>query len=109
MVGPVLPVRLWGSRTVLPLSLSLNVGYRYFMRHLAGTNASRRLLSVSIPKSGVAVRMRVTLIYPSVGRKPGHEYVRAWQMEPLSMALLASLTGPDIDVRFYDDRVEPIP
>ncbi len=53
--------------------------------------------------------MRVTLIYPSVGRKPGHDYVRAWQMEPLSMALLASLTPPEIDVRFYDDRMETIP
>ncbi len=27
--------RLWGSQTVLPLSLTLNVGYRYFARHLA--------------------------------------------------------------------------
>ena len=27
--------RLWGSKTVLPLSLSLNVGYRYFAQHLA--------------------------------------------------------------------------
>ena len=53
--------------------------------------------------------MRVTLIYPSVGRKAGHAYVRAWQMEPLSMALLASLTPSDFDVRFYDDRMESIP
>ncbi|MAI73146.1 MAG: B12-binding domain-containing radical SAM protein [Rhodopirellula sp.] len=27
--------RLWGSQTVLPLSLTLNVGYRYFAQHLA--------------------------------------------------------------------------
>jgi radical SAM superfamily enzyme YgiQ (UPF0313 family) len=53
--------------------------------------------------------MRLTLIYPSVGRKENTPYVRAWQMQPLSMALLASLTPPDIDVRFYDDRMEPIP
>ena len=33
--------------------------------------------------------MRLTLIYPSVGRKDNKPYVRAWQMEPLSMALLA--------------------
>ena len=33
--------------------------------------------------------MRLTLIYPSVGRKDDKPYVRAWQMEPLSMALLA--------------------
>src|SRR5262249_55747222 len=53
--------------------------------------------------------MRITLIYPSVGRKENTSYVRAWQMQPLSMALLASLTPPDIDVRFYDDRMEDIP
>ncbi len=27
--------RIWGSRTVIPLSVSLNIGYRYFARHLA--------------------------------------------------------------------------
>ena len=27
--------RIWGSATVLPLSVSLNIGYRYFARHLA--------------------------------------------------------------------------
>ena len=53
--------------------------------------------------------MRLTLIYPSVGRKQGQPYVRAWQMEPLSMALLASLTPAHVDVRFYDDRMESIP
>jgi radical SAM superfamily enzyme YgiQ (UPF0313 family) len=53
--------------------------------------------------------MRVTLIYPSVGRKENTPYVRAWQMQPLSMALLASLMPPDIEVRFYDDRMEAIP
>ena len=53
--------------------------------------------------------MRLTLIYPSVGRKENTPYVRAWQMEPLSMALLASLTPPDFDLRFYDDRMETIP
>src|SRR6516162_2757481 len=53
--------------------------------------------------------MRLTLIYPSVGRKENKPYVRAWQMQPLSMALLASLTPSDIEVRFYDDRMEDIP
>ena len=53
--------------------------------------------------------MILTLIYPSVGRKENTPYVRAWQMEPLSMALLASLTPPGIEVRFYDDRLEDIP
>jgi len=53
--------------------------------------------------------MRLTLIYPSVGRKENKPYVRAWQMQPLSMALLASLTPPEVEVRFYDDRLEEIP
>src|SRR5690242_7319500 len=53
--------------------------------------------------------MRLTLIYPSVGRKENRPYVRAWQMQPLSMALLASLTPPDVEVRFHDDRVEDVP
>src|SRR5271157_4139847 len=53
--------------------------------------------------------MRVTLIYPSVGRKENTPYVRAWQMQPLSMALLASLMPLDVEVRFYDDRMEDIP
>jgi len=53
--------------------------------------------------------MRLLLIYPSVGRKPGRPYVRSWQMEPLSMALLAGLAPPDVETRFYDDRIEEIP
>jgi radical SAM superfamily enzyme YgiQ (UPF0313 family) len=53
--------------------------------------------------------LRVTLIYPSVGRKENRPYVRAWQMEPLSMAVLASLMPADVDLRFYDDRMEAIP
>src|SRR4051812_34428715 len=53
--------------------------------------------------------MRLTLIYPSVGRKEDEPYVRAWQMEPLSMATLAGLTPPDVEVRFYDDRMEVVP
>src|SRR5437762_4296003 len=53
--------------------------------------------------------MRLTLIYPSVGRNGTRPYVRAWQMQPLSMALLAGLTPPDVEVRFYDDRMEEIP
>ena len=53
--------------------------------------------------------MRITLVYPSVGRKENRPYVRAWQMQPLSMALLAGLTPADVEVRFYDDRMEGIP
>src|SRR5207249_302728 len=49
--------------------------------------------------------MRLTLVFPSVGRKENTPYVKAWQMEALSMALLASLTPPEVELRFYDDRL----
>lgn len=53
---------------------------------------------------------RLTLIHPSVGRRAGDTYyVRTWQMEPLPPAMIAALTPKDVDVRFYDDRLEPIP
>jgi radical SAM superfamily enzyme YgiQ (UPF0313 family) len=52
--------------------------------------------------------MRVTLIYPAVGRKENTPYVRAWQMQPLSMAVLASLMPPDVEVHFQDDRMDAI-
>ncbi len=53
--------------------------------------------------------MKITLIMPAVGRKNHEPYVRSWKMEPLALALLAGLTPEDIEVRFYDDRIEPIP
>ena len=52
--------------------------------------------------------MKVTLIYPAVGRKEGKPYVRAWQMQPLSMAVLAGLMPPDVETTFFDDRMESI-
>jgi radical SAM superfamily enzyme YgiQ (UPF0313 family) len=53
--------------------------------------------------------MRLTLVHPSIGRRVGERYIRSWQMEPLPPATLAGLTPDDIDVRFYDDRMESIP
>jgi len=53
--------------------------------------------------------MRLTLIHPAVGRRDSTSYIRTWQMEPLAPALLASLTPSDVSIRFYDDRLEPIP
>src|ERR1700722_9918113 len=53
--------------------------------------------------------MRLTIIHPCIGRKPGQKYIRTWQMEPLSAATLAGLTPKDVEVRFYDDRMEQIP
>ncbi|HTI71268.1 MAG TPA: radical SAM protein [Candidatus Limnocylindria bacterium] len=53
--------------------------------------------------------MRLTLIHPCIGRKPGQKYIRTWQMEALPAATLAGLTPKDVTVRFYDDRMERIP
>jgi len=53
--------------------------------------------------------MRITIIHPAIGHKIGEKYIRSWQMEPLSVAAIAGLTPKDIDIRFYDDRMETIP
>ena len=61
-------------------------------------------------RSNGSAAFRLTLIHPSVGRRAGDSYyVRTWQMEPLPPAMIAALTPEDVDVRFYDDRLEPIP
>jgi radical SAM superfamily enzyme YgiQ (UPF0313 family) len=54
-------------------------------------------------------RFRLTLVHPCIGRRRGTRYIRSWQMEPLPPATLAGLTPPDVEVRFYDDRMERIP
>jgi radical SAM superfamily enzyme YgiQ (UPF0313 family) len=53
--------------------------------------------------------MRLTLIHPCIGRRAGQRYIRTWQMEPLPPAVIAGLTPPEVEIRFYDDRMEPIP
>jgi radical SAM superfamily enzyme YgiQ (UPF0313 family) len=53
--------------------------------------------------------MRLTLIHPCIGRRQGHRYIRSWEMEPLPPATIAGLTPADVDIRFYDDRMEGIP
>ena len=53
--------------------------------------------------------MRLTIIHPCIGRRPGQAYIRTWQMEPLPAATLAGLTPKDVVVRFHDDRMEDIP
>lgn len=52
--------------------------------------------------------MRITIIHPAIGHRIGEKYIRSWQMEPLPAAAVAGLTPPDIDVLFYDDRLENI-
>lgn len=54
--------------------------------------------------------MKLTIIHPCIGRRAGDtRYIRTWQMEPLPAAAIAGLTPADVDVRFYDDRMEKIP
>lgn len=53
--------------------------------------------------------MRLTIVHPCIGRRRGEAYIRTWQMEPLAPATLAGLTPPGVQLRFYDDRMEPIP
>jgi radical SAM superfamily enzyme YgiQ (UPF0313 family) len=53
--------------------------------------------------------LRLTIIHPCIGRRPGQKYIRTWQMEPLPAATVAGLTPADVDIRFYDDRMELIP
>ncbi|HND51920.1 MAG TPA: radical SAM protein [Pirellulaceae bacterium] len=53
---------------------------------------------------------RLTIVHPCVGRPRGMKrYIRTWQMECLPAAMIAALAPPDIEKKFYDDRLEPIP
>ncbi len=53
---------------------------------------------------------RLTLVHPCVGRRAGmKKYIRTWKMEPIPAAMLAALAPRDVEKRFYDDRLEPIP
>lgn len=53
-------------------------------------------------------RLHLTLVHPAIGHKAGESYIRTWQMESLPIATLKGLTPPDVDVVFYDDRMEAI-
>src|SRR2546425_11854543 len=61
-------------------------------------------------RAGNGSPLRLTLIHPCIGRRAGDgRYIRSWQMEPLAPAVVAGLTPADVAIRFYDDRLEPIP
>lgn len=49
--------------------------------------------------------MKITMITPQIGRKPDLRYVRTWQMEPLTIATLAALTPPEIEIEYIDERL----
>ena len=52
--------------------------------------------------------MKLSIIHPCVGKVPGQKYMKAWQMEPLPAAYIAGLTPKDIQITFWDDRMEQI-
>lgn len=53
--------------------------------------------------------MKVTFILPAIGKKAGRPYITTWKsMEPLAIGVLASLTPPDVERAFFDDRRETI-
>lgn len=52
--------------------------------------------------------MRLTFVHPAIGHRPGKSYMRTWQMESLPIAALAGLTPPDVEMSFFDDRMETI-
>lgn len=52
---------------------------------------------------------RLALVHPCIGRRPGEQYIKTWQMESLPLGVLAGLTPTDVEVRLHDDRLEEIP
>jgi radical SAM superfamily enzyme YgiQ (UPF0313 family) len=52
--------------------------------------------------------VKVTLIEPAMIRAPTFREKRSWQLPPLTLATLAGLTPPGIEVEALDDRLEEI-
>ena len=52
--------------------------------------------------------MKIILIVPAVGDSEDNKYIRSWQMEPLTMAVIAAATPSNIEIKLYDDRIEKI-
>lgn len=52
--------------------------------------------------------MKITFILPAIGKKQNEKYIGTWKMEPLTIAVLKSLTPDDVETEFFDDRIELI-
>ena len=52
--------------------------------------------------------MKIIFIVPAIGKKKGEKYIGTWKMEPLTIAVLKSLTPLDVETVLYDDRIELI-
>jgi radical SAM superfamily enzyme YgiQ (UPF0313 family) len=53
--------------------------------------------------------MKVIFIKPNMGRMIDGPYIDTGRMEPLQIGVLAGLTPDDVEIAFYDDRMEEIP
>ena len=53
---------------------------------------------------------RITFVHPCIGRKPGQSYLKTWTMEPLTLAVLAARTPPEVTLNFFDDstHIKPV-
>lgn len=52
--------------------------------------------------------MKLTLIKPNMGMMGDKVYIDEGRMEPLQLGVLAALTPADVEIRFFDDRMEVI-
>ena len=53
--------------------------------------------------------MQLTIVHPAIGHRAGEKYIKTWQMEPLPAAAIAGNTPSDVQITFFDDRLETIP
>ena len=52
--------------------------------------------------------MKITLIEPAMIKTASFSEKPAWELQPLTLATLAGLTPPEVEVQALDDRLEPI-
>jgi radical SAM superfamily enzyme YgiQ (UPF0313 family) len=51
--------------------------------------------------------VKITFILPGIGKKKGMRYTKSWKtFPPLAFAIIKSLTPPEIQTEFFDDRLE---
>ena len=50
--------------------------------------------------------MKITLIEPAMIKTRGFSEKPSWQLIPLSLATLAGMTPPDVEVEAIDDRID---
>ena len=89
----------------LPLALMANLGYRFYAHHL------HTLYTCDWP-IGFAARpslMRLTLVHPAIGRSRASTTSAPGRWSRCRSPRSPALTPPDVELAFYDDRMEAIP